>query len=75
MLITGETLIGQVLDRYPASLEVFEQYGLPCAACLAYTVETIEVGARRHGVDTNRLVADLNRLAGAPARGEAAREP
>ena len=76
MQITGDTLIGQVLERYPALLDVFEGYGLPCAACLAYSVEPIRIGARRHGARTAELVAELNRRVGeldrvAEAAGEA----
>jgi len=59
--ITTQTTIGQVLEMFPDAVEVFEKYGLPCAGCLALFMDSIETGARRHEVDADRLVAELNR--------------
>lgn len=60
--IAADMSIGQVVELYPETLEIFEKYGLSCTGCLALFMDSIETGARRHEVDVDRLLAELNRL-------------
>jgi len=56
-------IIKDVVDKYPLSLEVFAKYGLRCLGWGGALFETVEQGARAHGIDVAKLVEDLNKLA------------
>ena len=65
--ITPDTKVGEVLARYPQSLEIFIQSGFPLLRnpVLRKTMAraiTIEQACRREGVDLTGLVAELKRL-------------
>ncbi len=62
MKINRNSLIGEVITEHPETMEVFERYGLPCAHCLALEIESLEVGARRHDLDVNKLINELNKV-------------
>ena len=66
--ITPDTKVGEVLARYPQSLEIFVRSGFPLLRnpVLRKTmarVITIEQACRREGVDLARLLAELKALA------------
>lgn len=61
-LVTREMLIGDIVQRYPETLTVLKKYGLPCVGCMGALTESVEVSARRHGVELARLLADLNQV-------------
>ena len=52
----------EALNKYPGARAVFIKYGLGCLACMGAMVESIESGARMHGVDPDLLIAELNGL-------------
>ncbi|GAC1394986.1 MAG: hypothetical protein NVSMB65_13650 [Chloroflexota bacterium] len=58
--ISGDMLIRDVVTRYPALVEVFTGYGLPCAGCHVSTWETVAGGVATHRLDVDRLLASLN---------------
>lgn len=60
--ITKDTTILEALQAHPRSREVFLKHGLGCIACMGATMESIESGARMHGMEPDELVDDLNRL-------------
>ena len=66
--ITRETKVGEVLARYPQSLEIFVRRGFPLLRnpVLRKTMAraiTIEQACRREGVDLAELLAELKQLA------------
>lgn len=61
--ITKNMLLGEVVSKYPKSIEVFMKHGLHCATCGAAFSETVEEGALSHGIDLKALLKDLNRIA------------
>jgi hybrid cluster-associated redox disulfide protein len=63
MKITCHMTIFQAIHNYPQAVDVFKAYGMPCSGCLAMMDETIEAGARRHGADLQKLLADLDAVA------------
>jgi len=65
--VTKDLTIGQVLRAYPQTLVVFAAHGMGCQGCMGAADESLESGARLHGVAVDRLLADLNRAVGAPA--------
>ena len=63
MKITKDTLIGEVIGKYPDSAIIFLEHGLHCVGCHASPFETIEEGCIVHGFgekEINSLLNDLN---------------
>jgi hybrid cluster-associated redox disulfide protein len=58
--ITREMPIGDVVQNYPQTIEVFLKHGLMCFGCAIARFENIEQGATAHGINVDVLVKDLN---------------
>jgi hybrid cluster-associated redox disulfide protein len=58
--ITKEMPIGEVVQTYPQTVEVFLRHGLMCFGCAIARFENIEQGAMAHGINVEALVKDLN---------------
>ena len=63
-MIDKKMSINEVLNKYPESMKVFEDFGLGCVGCEAALFENIEQGAQVHGVDIDRLLAGLMEVTG-----------
>jgi hybrid cluster-associated redox disulfide protein len=63
MKITKDSLIGDVVNKYPKTAPVFLQHGLHCIGCHVATWETLEQASVNHGVKLAKLLKDLNRVA------------
>ena len=66
--ISPTAKVGEVLERYPQSLEVFVRHGFtalrnPVLRKTMARVITIEQACRREGVDMSELVRELNTMA------------
>ena len=59
-VITAEMAIGEVVSKYPDTIQVFFKHGLGCAGCAVARFENIRQGAMAHGVDVDLLMKDLN---------------
>ena len=65
-LITRDMTIGDIVEQYPHVAEVFLEYGLHCVGCHVAFWETIEEGARGHGMDEetiDMMLRDANTIA------------
>jgi hybrid cluster-associated redox disulfide protein len=60
MVITKDMPIGQVVEKYPKTGEVFLRHGLMCYGCAIAQFENVEQGATAHGIDVEALMKDLN---------------
>lgn len=60
MSIQKEMGILEVVQKYPATVEVFRQFGMGCIGCAAAHFENIEQGALAHGIDVPALMDALN---------------
>jgi hybrid cluster-associated redox disulfide protein len=63
MKITKDTKIGEVLEKYPETIEVFAKFEMHCIGCPARGMETIEAGCKGHNFDEKKidsLVKELN---------------
>ena len=62
--IQRTSLLKDLARNFPTAADVLvEEYGLNCITCAAKDVDTLERGARLHGMsdsDIDELVADLN---------------
>ncbi|NJD76462.1 MAG: DUF1858 domain-containing protein [Candidatus Methanoperedens sp.] len=65
MTITKEMTIEEVVTQYPETMMVFMRHGLHCVGCHVSAFESIEEGAMAHGINTDALVADLNKVTAA----------
>ncbi len=59
--ITKDMAIGDVVSKYPETIETFFKHGLHCVGCAVAAFENIEQGAKAHGIDVKKLVEDLNK--------------
>ena len=59
-MITKEMKIGEVIQKYPETVEIFFKFGLHCVSCHAAQYESVEQGAEMHGIDIEKLLKALN---------------
>ena len=59
-IITANMPIGDVVQKYPSTIEVFFRHGLACVGCAVARFENIGQGAMAHGIDAEALIKDLN---------------
>lgn len=60
MEVTKSSIIGDVLDAYPQTAEIFLAMGMHCLGCPASRGESIEEACMVHGEDADELVAKIN---------------
>jgi hybrid cluster-associated redox disulfide protein len=61
--ISKEMALGEVVKSFPDSVPVMLGYGLHCVGCHVAAFETIEQGARAHGMsdgDIEKMLAEMN---------------
>jgi len=52
--------IGEVVQKYPETVQVFLSHGLMCIGCAVARYENVEQGAMAHGINVEALMKDLN---------------
>ncbi len=60
MVVTKNTIVGDVLDFDPTTAEYFFAMGMHCLGCPSARGESIEDACAVHGVDADDLVERLN---------------
>ncbi len=60
MVVTKESIIGDVLDADVETAQFFLAIGMHCLGCPASRGESIEDACRVHNTDPDALVAKLN---------------
>ena len=60
MIITKDTLIGDVLDHNVETAQFFFEIGMHCLGCPHSRGESIEDACMVHGTDADALVKKLN---------------
>lgn len=65
--INKEMTIGEVVQTYPQTIEVFLKHGLMCFGCAIARFENVEQGAMAHGISVDALITDLNAAVPQPA--------
>ena len=64
MVVTKESIIGDVLDEEPGAAEFFLEIGMHCLGCPTARGESIEDACEVHGTDADELVAKINAYLG-----------
>jgi hybrid cluster-associated redox disulfide protein len=59
--ITKQMKIEELIKKYPETVEIFSKHGFHCINCIAASFETIEQGAKAHGIDVEELIEELNK--------------
>ncbi len=52
----------EAIQADPRAREVFVAFGMGCTGCMGVSMESIEDGAKMHGIDPKIILADLNKL-------------
>ena len=60
MVVTKESVIGDVLDVAPTTAQFFLGMGMHCLGCPSARGESIEDACAVHGVDPDELVKEIN---------------
>ena len=60
MVVTKDTIIGDVLDYDVETAKFFFEIGMHCLGCPASRGESIEDACAVHNTDANKLVKKLN---------------
>lgn len=63
--VTRASNMADVIFRYPEVAEVLTFYGLHCAGCAFSAADTIEEGAKIHGLtdeDIDKMVDEMNEM-------------
>jgi len=59
--ITADSLLGEVIKRYPETFTIFKRYGMPDYARERLPMEALSFFAGVHRVDLEKLLEELNR--------------
>lgn len=62
--INKDMTLGEIVSKYPVAAEVMFKYGLHCIGCHVATVETLEQGAKTHGLGDKQIkemVEEINK--------------
>ena len=62
MVVTKDSIIGDVLDHDMGTAEFFFEIGMHCLGCPSARGESIEAACRVHGTDADALIAKINGL-------------
>ena len=61
-IFTKDMSMMEALQADPRAKDVFAAHGMGCIGCMGVSMESIEDGAKMHGIDPNLVVAELNKL-------------
>ena len=64
MVVTKDTIIGDILDFDPTTAIYFLEIGMHCLGCPSARGETIAEACAVHGADADALVENLNKALG-----------
>ena len=58
--VTGETLIGEIVSKYPESIEILLSIGMHCLGCPASQAESLAEACEVHGIPAERVIEAIN---------------
>jgi hybrid cluster-associated redox disulfide protein len=62
IVITKDMNLGEVAYKFPESAEILLDFGLHCVGCFASSFDTIEVGAKVHGMSDAEITEMIERI-------------
>ncbi len=73
-LVHGDMLIGEVLNLWPDSAEIMQDFGLHCTSCSVNAFEPLKAGAMAHGLEeevVDDMIARIDEMAKAKSKAPA----
>lgn len=70
-LVSKDMVMADVIEQWPLAAEIMETYGLTCTGCSANTMDTVEAGARSHGIPDEQIEAMVQEINEAVSSGKA----
>jgi len=67
-IITKDMTIGDVVEKYPETVDIMMSYGLHCFGCHVNVYETLEQGVVSHGMEDSTLHSMLDEMNTAVAK-------
>ena len=58
--ITKKMSFSKILEKHPELAGFFMEKGMHCIGCPMAQMETLEQGAKAHGLDVDELIKELN---------------
>ncbi len=58
-MITKEMSIGEIVEKYPNTVDIFKNFGMGCLGCAIAHFETLEEGVMAHGIDLDEILGAL----------------
>jgi hybrid cluster-associated redox disulfide protein len=62
--ISKDMTFFELMRTHPESVKVLQQHNLGCIGCMGAQNESLEQGARAHGLNIDTLLSDLNAAIG-----------
>ena len=59
-VVTGETLIGEIVTQYPEAIEILLSIGMHCLGCPASRNESLEEACMVHGIPAEQVIDAIN---------------
>jgi len=60
--ITKGMTLGEIVKNYPEAVEIMLKHGLHCVGCHFAAWETLEQGAKAHGMSEREIKSMLNEM-------------
>ena len=61
--ITADMSISEVISRYPETIPLLMKTGMHCIGCPMAMQETLGEGLSAHGLDADKIIEELNKIA------------
>ena len=58
-MIKKDIKIIDLVNEYPEAVEVLQNHGVGCMGCMLAHSETIEEGLTAHGLDTDKILKEI----------------
>ena len=58
--VTGETLVGEIVTKYPETVEILLSIGMHCLGCPASRSESLKDACAVHGIDPEGVIEAIN---------------
>ena len=59
-VVTGETLIGEIVTKYPETVDILLSIGMHCLGCPASRSESLKDACAVHGIAAEQVIDAIN---------------
>lgn len=61
-VLAKDTLISEITQKCPRAIELLTEYGLSCANCFLNSFDSVEAGARLHGMSDAEITSMVDEI-------------